>query len=51
MKSGGIGTKRASSLALPAFLVSAASTLLPQDEILSGSQPLPDESTESLKGR
>ena len=36
---------------LPAFLASAASTLLLQDEILGGSQPLPDESAESLKGR
>ena len=51
IKSGGLGIKRVSSLELPAFLASAASTLQLQDEILGGSQPLLDESTESLKGR
>ena len=34
-----------------AFLASAASTVQLQDEILGGSQPLLDESAESLKGR
>jgi len=51
VKSGGLGIRRVSSLALPAFLATAASTLPLQDEILGGSQPLPDESAESLKGR
>jgi len=44
IKSGGLGIRRVSSLALPSALVSAASTLLLQDEILGGSQPLPDDS-------
>jgi len=35
----------------PPFLASAASTLLLQDEILGGLQPLPDELTESLTSR
>jgi len=51
IKLGGLGIRRVSSLALPAFLASAASTLLLQDEILGGSQPLPDELVESLTGR
>jgi len=51
IKSGGLGIRRVSSLALPAFLASAATTILLQNEILGGSQPLLDESAESLKGR
>jgi len=38
IKSGGLGIRRISLLALPAFLASAASTLLLQDEILGGSR-------------
>ena len=37
VKEGGLGVRRVISLALPAFLASAASTLSPQDAILSGS--------------
>jgi len=40
---GGLGIRRVTSLALPAFLASAASTLLLQDEIIVGLQQLPDE--------
>jgi len=36
IKLGGLGIRRVSSLALPAFLASAASTCLLQDEILGG---------------
>ena len=36
VKDGGLGVKRVSSLALPAFLASAASILSLQDDILSG---------------
>ena len=37
VKDGGLGVRRVSSLAIPAFLASAASTLCLQDDILSGS--------------
>ena len=36
VKDGGLGVRRVSSLALPAFLASATSTLSIQDDILSG---------------
>jgi len=48
---GGLGIRRVTTLALPAFLASAAGTLLLQDEILDGSQPLPDKLTETLTRR
>jgi len=51
IKFGGLGIRRVSLLALPAFLVSAASTFVLQDEILGGSQPLSDSLAESLKSR
>jgi len=51
VKFGGLGIRRVTSLALPAFLASAMSTRLLQDEILGGLQPLPDELMESLKYR
>ena len=37
VKDGGLGVRRASSLAIPAFLASAASTLSLQDDILAES--------------
>ena len=51
IKFGGLGIRRVTSLALPAFLASAASTCLLQDEILGGLQPLTDELVESLRCR
>jgi len=51
IKFGGHGIRRVTSLALPAFLASAESTLLLQDEILGGLQSLPDELVESLRCR
>ena len=51
IKSGGLGIRRVSSLALPAFFASAASTLLLQEEILGGPQPLPDDLVECLTSR
>ena len=51
IKSGGLGIRRVSSLALPAFLASAASTFLLQEEILGGPQPLPDDLVECLTSR
>jgi len=53
IKFGGLRIRRVSSLALPAFLASAASklrsTVVLRDEILGGSQPLSDSLAESLK--
>ena len=36
VRDGGLGIRRVSSLALPAFVASAASTLSLQDDILAG---------------
>jgi len=49
IKFGGLGIRRVTSFALPAFLASATSSLLLQEEILGGLQPLPDELVESLR--
>ena len=49
MRFGGLGVKKLSSLALPAFLASATSTLLLQGETLGGSVRLSDELGETLE--
>jgi len=43
VRDGGHGVRRVSTLAHPAFLASAASTLCPQDEILFECQCQPDD--------
>jgi len=51
VKFGGLSIRRVFSLVLASFLASKASTLVLQDEILGGSQPLSDSLAESLKSR
>jgi len=46
---GGLGIRRLSSLALPVFLASATSTVVLQDKILGGYQPLSDSLAKLLK--
>ena len=49
IKDGGLGIRRVASLALPAFLASAASTLQLQDHILASTHISDDPLAESLK--